>query len=109
MSYDIWMEIDTGGKEPASLTDTINPTYNLGPIFRHALSDSRGLYAFDKSLGRTCTNLIMTGLQRLHDEIDECRKLEPDNGWGSVQDAVTTLRSIKRWCEENPLATLRVI
>lgn len=42
------------------------------------------------------------------DHLDELRELNPDNGWGNAEGAVTYLWDIQRMCEAHPKATLYV-
>ncbi len=42
------------------------------------------------------------------EHIDELRELNPENGWGNAEGAVTFLWDIQRLCEANPDATLEI-
>jgi hypothetical protein len=42
------------------------------------------------------------------EHLDELREMNPENGWGDAEGAVTYLWDIQRMCEQHPRATLRI-
>lgn len=123
MSYDLYM------LNPASeqTTNTLNPTYNLSQIFDRALTGEdfpnpevaevgivllktntdrpRGLRILDGKTGAEAVPLLATALDRIDANWGEFKKLEPDNGWGSVGSAVYTLRTMLEESVANPTCT----
>lgn len=111
MSYDVRLEIDTGGEYPAGVTDTRSPTYNLEPMFREALGmamQTRGDEpALDGMLAANALPIIRAALARMAAEPDVFRALNPKNGWGDFEGAVEFLRWLQDACRDHPKATVR--
>lgn len=106
MSYDTWMEIDTGGEFPARVVDSINSTSNHSPIWAAALG-----FHFRELEGKTgieAAPLLEKAIAFLEDlnNRKDLRALEPGNGWGSLEHATQYLRDIRAWCKEHPKATI---
>ena len=104
MSYDIRLEIDTGGAGPACLTETLSPTYNLGPMFSLALGC--GLRELSGKTAAECLPILRAGVAFMEDKPSECKALNPANGWGSYEGALQTLRTMVSQCSQHPKATL---
>lgn len=104
------------------------PTYNLTPIFDLALTGEplpspsvteasvvlfraktdrpRGLRVLSGRKVGDSIAMLEVALKRIQDDPEPFRKLEPDNGWGTLKDAVdvlTRMRDAAREC--NPDAT----
>ena len=104
------------------------PTYNLTPIFDLALTGeglpNPGVSEFSVVIFREKTDrprglrvlsgrkvgdtigMLEAALKRISDDPEPFRKLEPDNGWGTLKGAVqvlTRMRDAAREC--NPEAT----
>lgn len=106
MSYDFKLEIDTGGEYPAPVTETRSPTYNLAEIFDKALGfsvrDLRG-----KS-GAECAPLLDAALVRMKKSPAVYKKLNPSNGWGTYEDALSSFHWLHEVCLEHPKALVNV-
>ncbi len=168
MSYDFWLEIDTGGEEPLRIVrrftdqhpaldgDGIagnvevgvsgyircgNYTSNVSDIWARCLTaaadqecigwwvtghrvvkragnwvrheprpeDSIRLADLDgKSPAGDLAPLFAAAVEWGISNRRELRNLEPPNGWGNVDGAITYLWDIQRMCEAHPKATLRL-
>jgi hypothetical protein len=68
------------------------PTYNLRPIFEKAMN-------WDYEQGKyyplnDVVEHVRHGIYELNTHKSAYKKLEPSNGWGSVEDALEVLKSI---------------
>jgi hypothetical protein len=106
MSYDIWLEIDTGGEYAAQLTEAWNPTYNLAPMFTEALGDS--IRTLDAKNAGSVTAQIQRAIADLKARPEHYDAMAPANGWGSRDGAITVLGWIADACVAHPKATIRV-
>ena len=110
MSLDVYlvMFVDTGAPEPHRVQlANMNITHNVSPMWRlvgvrDALYESEG-----KTAGEVLTDLRQ-GLERMRACIDECRALNPENGWGNADDALAWLEDWIALCERHPKATIEV-
>lgn len=128
MSYYIELESDPCphcGRR-GEMPECPDPTYNLTPIFHLALTDEplpsreisifeevvlhkptekqRGLRVLDgKKASETLPNL-QTGLARLRDPVLELkfRELEPENKWGTLEDAIYVMQRLVTLASEYP-------
>lgn len=112
MSYDVRLEINTGGPRPASVTETQEPTYNLAPMFREALGvpmrDRDGGPCLDGMLASDALVVVTKALEAMALDPARFRALNPPNGWGCYEDAVEFLRWLQDACRDHPKATVRV-
>lgn len=107
MSWDIWLEVDTGGPEPATIAhEPLNYTYNVSPMYRLAglgtPSEWDGKPADE--VYRITTVVAKTMVERW----DECVALNPENGWGDAGGALDFILHVRRVCADHPRATVRV-
>lgn len=106
MSYDISLEIDTGGLEPHSLEDEYwNYTSNCAPMWRAAGLD---LAEFDGKTAAECTPVLHAGCLELGSNPDKYRAMNPENGWGDYSGLMHRLAVLAAWFERHPKATVRV-
>ena len=110
MSLDIYLylNVDAGGTEPyrATLAEQ-NITHNVVPMW--CLAGVYGaLYESDgKTAGETLAEL-RSGVAAMESRIEECRALNPENGWGDADRALGWLRRWTAECEAYPKAKIRV-
>lgn len=106
MSYDVWLEIDTGGDEPATIPGAdFNYTTNCARMWRHAGIDLRDCK------GAPCSEAagpIADAVKRMEDDPDTYRAMNPANGWGDYEGALRFLRQIAEACAQHPKARLGV-
>jgi hypothetical protein len=82
-----------------------NITYNLNVMWRKAcvydaLYNSHGMQA------KSIVPILKLGLEDMLKKPNVYKKLEPENGWGSYDGAITFLNSVIEACEDNPTAKL---
>lgn len=107
MSYDVYIEIDTGGPEPAILCDDMNYTFNCSPMFRDALGGNGINDLHDKACGDAIP-MLRRAVADMEDRPAHYKKMNPDNGWGDYSGALSFLRAILDRCVQHPKATVRV-
>jgi hypothetical protein len=106
VSYDLYLRIDTGGEEPATVCSVGNCTSNVVGMWAEALgyplADLDGRLADDAipDLRRAAWNMA--------NNPDTYRAIEPPNGWGNYDGARDYLVSILAGCLEHPKATIGV-
>lgn len=109
MSYDIYLEIDTGGKEKAQVGDWYSPTYNLSPMFCKAFGGD-GVRELSGKSGKEAARMIHKALTDMMDpdKVNDYKKLNPPNGWGDYDGAIEVLGKIMQDCISHPKATVHV-
>lgn len=137
MSYDVAVDLPDGGHvepyfgdtHPAFTTDGMagnvrltpdgyrrcgNYTSNVSPMWARCLTAVQGT-GEDVCLadleGKTCGDILphlVAAVEWGAEHIDELRDLNPPNGWGNAEGAVTFLWDIQRICEANINGTLYI-
>ncbi len=107
MSYDIGMEIDTGGEWPASVGESHNYTYNVSGMYRVAFGDN-GVNNLHGMTGRDAANLLDAAMMYMREHMEEMRQLNPKNGWGDADGALRFLGAIRESALEHPKAVVGV-
>ncbi len=105
MSYDIYLEIDTGGPEPAVIDNNHNMTSNVAPMWRRAgadLADFHGKPAAD------CIPLLRAAIADMKAHPGRYKPLNPENGWGSYEGCLLFLRELLEDFTRHPKATVAV-
>jgi hypothetical protein len=106
MSYDICLEIDTGGDEPAPVADCGNMTSNVAPVWRHAGAD---LAEFHGRRAGDCLGELGEALRRLKAAPRAYDHLVRGGGeWGTVESAIEYLTDLERQFRLHPNTTVRV-
>jgi hypothetical protein len=110
MSYNIWLEIDTGGPEPAMIGPDINYTSNVSPMWRKALAGT-GFDSLADMDGRTaayCEPALRTAADAMAADPEAYAAMNPPNGWGSADGAREVLTRLAQACADHPKATVRI-
>ena len=107
MSYDFSMHIDCGGDHPHVVKDDLNYTYNVSPMYRDAMG-SEGINRLDGKTGADCSPIVRDAIATMERNAGKYRAMNPANGWGDYEGALRVLRELYGWCQEAPLATIRV-
>ena len=112
MSLDIWLvaTVDTGNDECTEVQvggHDFNYTHNVSPMWSlagcyDALYNSDGMVA-----GETC-HVLKRAIRVMEIEPDKFRGMNPSNGWGSYDGALTFLREWEANCSAYPKAIIRV-
>lgn len=105
MSASYWLEIDTGGDEPLCTGESINVTYNLGPMLRAA-----GFPIWERLRGAPAseTASMLAGVaERLRANKDQLvAEHSPANGWGDWKWAVEFVDEFHALCVRHPKCTV---
>ena len=106
MSWDVWLEIDTGSGNYMTEGD-LNYTSNAGVMFAKA-----GLSHFGGTLNRMeaprAVIILKDVITAMEEDPATYRALEPPNGWGDYDSALEFITKVYRLCLAHPKATLRV-
>ncbi len=112
MSYDFSMSVNVGTERDPKWMDVgnfaANYTYNVSPMFRLAFDGGKGINVLHMETGAKCAEFLDKAIERMAADPDEYGKLNPENGWGSYDGALTLLRTLRGWCEEAPGALMRI-
>lgn len=86
-----------------------NITYNLAPMYYKCIDINGGLKALN---GMKCKNAVPV-LNRAIDDLienkEEYEKLNPENGWGSCEGLLKSLKNLRIACLENPSGKVEVV
>jgi hypothetical protein len=108
VSYDVNLEIDTGGKHPATVgNDDMNYTYNCAPMFRRALGGN-GINNLHGELASDMLPRLRAAVSHMAENPDIYEPMNPANGWGDYKTALQFLEHILLNAAAHPKATFRV-
>lgn len=86
-----------------------NITYNLAPMYYKCIDINGGLKALN---GMKCKNAVPV-LNRAIDDLienkEEYEKLNPENGWGSYEGLLKSLKNLRIACLENPNGKVEIV
>jgi hypothetical protein len=102
VSADLWLEIDTGGPEPAQVSADRNVTYNLGRMLRAA-----GLPSWDDLIGAPASeagSIFARVARSLRDNPQIYDPMAPENGWGTRLSAIEWCEALAADCAAHPRA-----
>jgi hypothetical protein len=110
MSYDIWLEIDTGNGQTAEVGPDMNYTSNVSPMWRKALEGTgfNGLAAMDGRRASDCEPALRTAVAAMDTDFEAYEAMSPHNKWGDAAGARSVLWALADWCEKHPNTTVRV-
>jgi hypothetical protein len=106
VSWDIYLDIDTGGPKPAQVCEVGNMTWNVDPMYVRAMGIS--LSELDGRIAGDVMAHLRTGLTNMEDCPDIYKEMNPPNGWGDYHSALKYLQEITHACAQHPRATIRV-
>lgn len=106
MSYDVWLEVDTGGEHPHRISEYFEPTYNLAPMF--ALALGIGLRDLTGKTGAEAQPILRRGIAAMEADPAPFEALNPSNGWGSYAGALKFLKLFLAECEAHPKAVVHI-
>ena len=105
MSYDVWLEIDTGGDCSAAVTERRNPTCNYAAMFHEALGcPFRNL---DGWVAEEVVEWLHNAISDMKARPEAYQALENPE-WGSYGGGIDVLETLVAECERHPKATVRV-
>lgn len=106
MSYDVWLDIDTGGPERVEVKGTDhNMTSNVAPMWRKAGAD---LAEFDGKTAGDMLPVLTAAIRTMVDNPSDYEPLNPPNGWGSYGTCLRFLNELRADFERHPKATIRI-
>lgn len=97
MSYDISIKVkvqDIDRYVTIATPEYDSPTYNLRAMFVHCMEwdyEQGKLYKCNKVI-----EYVENGIKNLVNYTDNYKKYNPSNGWGTLEDAVETLISLRK-------------
>lgn len=103
MSVDLYMNFETCkacGHQPESIN--INYTYNVSPMWYKIYPDDKGMIYIDGMTGREAYEKLNHARDRLINNKDEFKKLEPANGWGTYEGFIDLLSKAIYFSTEYP-------
>ena len=71
-----------------------SPTYNIGPMFRDAFQDDRGIRIVSGMSARDSIPLLTAACARFNARWAEMEAMNPSNGWGSAGGALSELSNM---------------
>ncbi len=102
MSADVWLQIDTGGPEPTSVTETRTLTYNLTPMLRAA-----GFCGWQELMGQNAAEsepMLMATGRALRADPARFKAMNPENGWGDYEQAIDMMEELALDARKHPKA-----
>ncbi|MFE5582529.1 hypothetical protein [Kitasatospora sp. NPDC056531] len=106
MSYDIYLEIDTGSDCLTTVVEVGNYTSNVSPMWTRALGEP--LRELDGQNAGHAVALLDTAISAMQAAPAEYREMNPANGWGRYEGALDYLKRLRAACAEHPKTTIRV-
>ena len=107
MSYDIWLKIDTGSGEPATVVEIGNYTSNVGVMWCEALG-GKLLREYHDTPCSEAAGPLAEAVKRMEADPATYRDMEPGNGWGDYDGALRYLRRLAEACAEHPKCTIAI-
>lgn len=108
MSWNLWLEIDAGGQEPATIDGyEDNITWNLQPMLSKACMVD-GFRSLDGMEANKVSDILKNAMNSMDNFPAYYKKLNPENGWGSYEIALDSLRKLYLACLKYPKATVRI-
>lgn len=106
MSYDLSIAVKIEGLDryiDIAYPEYAHPTYNLGTMFRKCMDwdysqskkDEKGNYHTVRYKCEDVLEYVSKGIQELTANRKEYEQYNPENGWGNIDGALKTLRSIR--------------
>ena len=83
----------------------LNYTYNLVPVWKKARPDASKMVDIDNMSGERSLVILNEVINNIKSDIANYEKLNPDNGWGSVNSFLEFLEKLKFFAEKHPDAT----
>ncbi|MEV7014073.1 hypothetical protein [Streptosporangium sp. NPDC051022] len=103
MSYDIWLEIDTGAPEDElpMVVEIGNYTSNVWPMWMEALNGVR-LAEFHRAPCSEAAGPLAEAVTRMEATPAIYQAMNPENGWGNYEGALAYLRRLAEACAKHP-------
>ena len=86
-----------------------NITYNLAPMYYKCIDINGGLKALNGMKCKDAVPVLNRAIDDLIENKEEYEKLNPENGWGSYEGLLKSLKSLRIACLENPSGKVEII
>lgn len=86
-----------------------NITYNLAPMYYKCIDIDGGLKALNGMKCRDAIPVLNRAIDDLIENKEEYEKLNPENGWGSYEGLLKSLKSLRIACLENPSGKVEIV
>jgi len=106
VSYDIYLEVDTGAEDLATVVEIGNYTSNVAGMWARALG--RRLYELGGMNAADALPLLEAAVCAMRADPDGYRELDPANGWGRYEGALEYLDRLRGACARHPKTQIRV-
>lgn len=106
MSYCLWLEIDTGGDEPAVVCESIGMTSNVAAMWRKAGAD---LAEFKGRRADETIDVLGQAIVTMDASWSAFEAMNPPNGWGDAEGCRKFLSELLDLARAHPKATWRVL
>lgn len=106
MSYDVYLQIDTGAEYPATVYEVGNYTSNVSRMWTTALGHP--LYELNDRNAGEAVAVLDEAIGRMHAGADEYQAMNPANGWGDYAGALKYLRRLREGCAQHPKTVIHV-
>lgn len=109
MSYDVWLEIDTGNGSNAEVWEG-NYTSNVSLMWRKALAGTsfEFLGAMDGHLASDCAPALRQAIKAMLDDPAPYEAMNPANKWGDATGAREFLEGLAAACKQHPATRVRI-
>lgn len=104
MSYNVYLEADTGGPEPAEIW-WANYTTNCAPMWRKA---GAPLHEWDGRKAEYVVPLLEVAIDTMKANPDEYAAMNPENGWGDHLSVIRFLEEFVAAARHHPKTTVRI-
>lgn len=86
-----------------------NITYNLAPMYYKCIDIDGGLKALNGMKCKDAIPVLNRAIDDLIENKEEYEKLNPENGWGSYEGLLKSLKRLRIACLENPSGKVEII
>jgi hypothetical protein len=109
VSYDVSLEIDTGGPEDEwpDVVEIGNYTSNVWLMWLTALG-GMSLREYNHAPCSEAARPLAEAVKHMESDPDTYRAMNPPNGWGDYEGALDYLRRIAEACATHPKCRIRV-
>jgi hypothetical protein len=110
VSYDFWLEIDTGDPEPHVIDSDLNYTSNVHPMWDLALKGQavEGVAEMHGLIAGDCVGSLRGAVAEMDRHPLTFAAMNPENGWGDANGAREFLERMASACAAHPKATVAV-
>ncbi len=93
----------------AEIDEERNYTYNVSPMFYDALGElENGIRSLNGMTGDEGRPHLERAIMRMTDDPEKYQAMNPKNGWGDYEGALTLLSDLLEWSADYPTATFDV-